>query len=79
MVTGSVFENNKTQAVRLPVETRFPEGTKRVNVRIVGRDRVLSPVDNTWDGFFLSNDEVTDDFMVERASQDQVERERLDA
>lgn len=79
MVTGSVFENNKTQAVRLPVETRFPEGTKRVNVRIVGRDRVLSPVDNTWDSFFLSNEGVTDDFMVERASQEQAERERLDA
>jgi len=79
MVTGSVFESNKTQAIRLPVETRFPEGTKRVNVRIVGRDRVLSPVDNTWDSFFLSNEDVTDDFMVERASQDHVERERLDA
>ncbi|MBT5826820.1 MAG: antitoxin [Gammaproteobacteria bacterium] len=79
MVTGSVFENNKTQAVRLPAETRFPQGTKRVTVRIVGRDRVLSPVDNTWDSFFLSNEGVTDDFMVERASQDQVERESLDA
>ena len=79
MVTGSVFESNKTQAIRLPVETRFPEGTKRVNVRIVGRDRVLSPVDNTWDSFFLSNEDVTDDFMVERASQDHVERERLNA
>jgi len=79
MVTGSVFENNKTQAIRLPVETRFSKGTKRVNVRIVGRDRVLSPVDNTWDSFFLSNEDVTDDFMVERASQDHVERERLNA
>ena len=75
MITGSVFENNRTQAVRLPAETRFPEGVKRVNVRVVGFDRVLSPVENTWDSFFLSEETVTDDFMLERASQEQAERE----
>jgi antitoxin VapB len=75
MVTGSVFENNKTQSVRLPANTRFPEGVKRVNVRVVGVDRVLSPVDNTWDSFFLSNDSASDDFMLERASQEQPERD----
>ena len=41
MATGLVFENNKTQTVRLPAEARFPQGVKRVNVRIVGADRVL--------------------------------------
>jgi len=30
MAIGTVFENNRTQAVRLPVETRFPEGVKKV-------------------------------------------------
>jgi len=78
MTTTSVFENNKTQAVRLPVDTRFPEGTKRVDIRVVGTDRVLSPVDKTWDSFFLSNNSVTDDFIPERATQEQAERESLD-
>ncbi len=75
MATGSIFVNNRTQSVRLPADTRFPEGVKKVTVRVVGHDRVLSPVDRTWDSFFLSDEGVTDDFMTERASQGQPERE----
>ena len=75
MDVGIVFVNNRTQAVRLPVDSRFPENVKKVVVRTIGKDRVLSPVDNTWDSFFLSDDGVTDDFMQERASQEQPERE----
>jgi antitoxin VapB len=75
MSIGSVFVNNRTQAVRLPADTRFPDGVKHVNVRIVGKDRILSPVDSTWDSFFLSDERVSDDFMAERASQEQSERE----
>ena len=77
MALGSVFVNNRTQAVRLPAETRFPEGVKKVMVRVVGVDRVLSPVSNTWDSFFLSKERVTDDFITERASQEQTEREAM--
>lgn len=75
MSTGSVFVNNRTQAVRLPADTRFPDEVKQVNVRIMGKDRVLSPIDSTWDSFFLSEESVSDDFMEERASQEQAERE----
>ncbi len=75
MATGSIFENNRTQAVRLPRETRFPEGIKKVTVRIVGKDRVLSPVESTWDSFFAAEESVTDDFMEERATQQQDDRE----
>ena len=75
MDVGTVFVNNRTQAVRLPVDSRFPENVKKVLVRIIGKDRVLSPVENTWDSFFLSEDRVSDDFMKERASQEQSERE----
>ena len=75
MSTGSVFVNNRTQAVRLPADTRFPEGVKQVTVRVVGKDRILSPVENTWDSFFLSEERVSNDFMQERASQEQPERE----
>ena len=75
MSTGPVFVNNRTQAVRLPADARVPDGVKQVNVRVVGKDRVLSPVDSSWDSFFLSDDRVSDDFMEERASQGQSERE----
>lgn len=75
MATGSIFVNNRTQAVRLPVETRFPEEVKKVFVRVSGKDRILSPVEHSWDSFFLSDEKVTDDFMAERASQEQQDRE----
>ncbi|WP_417910076.1 type II toxin-antitoxin system VapB family antitoxin [Candidatus Electronema sp. PJ] len=75
MHTGSIFGNNRTQAVRLPAETRFPDHIRKVAVRISGKDRVLSPVENTWDSFFLADNRVTDDFMTERATQEQQERE----
>ena len=75
MAIGSVFENNRTQAVRLPAETRFSKEVKKVFVRVVGQDRIISPIKNSWDSFFLSERGVTDDFMTERASQEQPERE----
>jgi antitoxin VapB len=75
MATGSVFVNNRTQAVRLPAEARFPDSVKKVTVRVIGQDRILSPFDKTWDSFFLSDEKVTDDFMIERPAQEQSERE----
>ena len=72
---GTVFVNNRTQAVRLPAETRFPESVKKVVVRVLGNERILSPVDKLWDSFFKSSEGVSDDFMNERASQEQPERE----
>lgn len=78
MATGLVFENNKTQTVRLPAEARFPQGVKRVNVRIVGADRVLSPIEKTWDSFFVSANKASVDFLTDKASQEQAERQSLE-
>ncbi len=76
MNIGSVFENNRTQAVRLPADTRFPKDVKKVSVRVVGNSRIIEPVHTSWDTFFHPVDEgVTDDFMTGRASQEQQERE----
>ncbi|WP_407057137.1 hypothetical protein [Desulfobacter postgatei] len=36
----------------MPIDRRFPENVKKIVVRVVGKDRVLSPVENTWDSFF---------------------------
>lgn len=75
MTTGTVFENNRTQAVRLPVEVRFEEGVKKVLIRKLGKERILSPINHAWDSFFHATEGVSDDFMPERASQHQSERE----
>ncbi len=78
MPISTVFINNRTQAVRLPAEVRLPEGVKRVTVRAIGNERIIAPVENTWDSFFMNDLEVSDDFMIERASQQQSEREALE-
>ena len=69
MATGSVFENNRTQAVRIPAEMRFAAGIRKVNVRAVGPDRVLSPIGHTWDTFFREGAAATDDVRIERGDQ----------
>jgi len=73
MAIRSVFVNNRTQAVRLPAETRFSDEVKKVVVRVVGHDRIPSPVDKAWDSFFLSEETVTDDFIEARATQGQAD------
>lgn len=75
MQTGTVFENNRTQAVRLPVDVRFADDVKKVLVRVSGKERILTPLNHVWDSFFHAEHGVTDDFLPERASQHQSERE----
>jgi len=77
MSISTVFTNNRTQAVRLPTEMRFPDSVKKVEVRSNGRERIISPVSSSWDCFFLGAATATDDFMSERASQHQSERDSL--
>jgi len=75
MSIGTVFVNNRTQAVRLPLDVRFPEGVHRVEIRVKGQERIIAPIGQTWDSFFLDGPRVSDDFLSERASQEQPERE----
>lgn len=77
MSIGTVFINNRTQAVRLPMDVRLPEGIQKVEVRVRGNERILSPVGQTWDSFFNGGPMVSDDFMKERAGQEQSARESL--
>jgi len=77
MTTSTVFTNNRTQAVRLPAEMRFPDSVKKVEVRVSGQERIIAPAESTWDSFFLGATTPTEDFMAERASQTQPERESL--
>lgn len=77
MSIGTVFTNNRTQAVRLPVDVRLPDGVHKVAIRVRGNERIISPASQSWDSFFLNGPAVSDDFMQERASQDQPDRESL--
>jgi antitoxin VapB len=77
MSIGTVFVNNRTQAVRLPLDVRMPEGVHKVDIRVKGQERIISPLGRSWDSFFLDGPRVSDDFLPERASQQQPDREAL--
>ncbi|MCY1229802.1 Antitoxin VapB2 [compost metagenome] len=77
MSIGTVFINNRTQAVRLPLDVRLPEGVQKVEIRVRGNERIIAPVGQVWDSFFQGGPAVSDDFLPERASQHQPEREPL--
>ncbi len=78
MSISTVFINNRTQAVRIPADVRLPENVKQVTVRAIGKERIIAPLESTWDSFFINPFNVTDDFMSERATQTQPEREALE-
>jgi antitoxin VapB len=77
MAITSVFTNNRTQAVRLPADLRLPDGVRQVSVRAHGQERIIAPVESSWDSFFMAESGVSDDFMQIRATQDQAEREPM--
>ncbi|MSQ72501.1 MAG: AbrB/MazE/SpoVT family DNA-binding domain-containing protein [Betaproteobacteria bacterium] len=77
MAISTVFTNNRTQAVRLPAGTRFPESVKKVEVRVRGHERIIAPVESAWDSFFLVGAGVSADFLTSRAGQRQRKRESL--
>ena len=76
-LSSTVFINNRTQAVRLPSELRLPAEVKRVAIRALGNERIISPLGQSWDSFFLHTAVVSQDFLVERATQTQSTREAL--
>ena len=75
MTASTVFINNRSQAIRLPAALRLPDNVKRVDVRAKGCERVITPLGHTWDSFFVDSPAVADDFMANRASQVQPDRE----
>ena len=44
MAIGTVFANNRTQAVRLPLDARLPEGVQKVEIRVKGQERISVPL-----------------------------------
>lgn len=76
MMTAKLFENGRSQAVRLPKECRF--SGDEVSVSKVGDAVILLPKNNPWSGFLNSLDMFTADFMPNgREQPDAQERESL--
>ena len=76
MMTAKIFENGRSQAVRLPKEYRF--SSDEVFINKIGDMVVLIPKDRKWDSFMKAIDMFTADYMEDgRAIQTLQEREPL--
>jgi antitoxin VapB len=64
METAKLFQNGKSQAVRLPKEFRF--GSDRVYIKRVGNAVVLLPYQTPWNILLDSLSLFSADFMNER-------------
>ena len=76
MMTAKLFENGRSQAVRLPKEYRF--NGDEVAINKVGDIVILMPKENKWSAFLNSLELCSDDFMSDGREQPAVqEREAL--
>lgn len=76
MMTAKIFENGRSQAVRLPKEFRFAESEVYVNK--VGDVVLLIPKTCKWSSTLQSLDMFSADFMAEgRTEAAEPEREAL--
>ncbi len=76
MMTAKLFENGRSQAVRLPKEYRF--NGDEVAINKVGDIVILMPKKSKWSGFLNSLELFSDDFMSNGREQPTVqERETL--
>jgi antitoxin VapB len=74
MDTAKLFENGKSQAVRLPKEYRF-HGDK-VYIKKLGNAVVLIPEQDSWQSLVESVAHFSDDFMAERGQPAVQDREQ---
>jgi antitoxin VapB len=76
MARSTVFKTNRSQAVRLPKEVALPANVRHVEITKVGRSRIISPANHSWDSFF-DGPGVSEDFMMERGEPPAQKREPL--
>jgi len=72
METAKLFQNGKSQAVRLPKEFRFVGD--RVYIKRVGHAVVLMPYASAWNTLLESLTHFSEDFMSEHAQPSAQER-----
>jgi len=54
MTRTTVFQTNRSQAVRLPKDVAFPADVREVTILRDGVRRIIVPADSVWDDFFDS-------------------------
>lgn len=55
MTRTSLFQSNRSQALRLPKDVAFPAGVREVAILRDGPRRVIVPATAIWDDFFAGD------------------------
>ena len=71
MQTAKIFQNGRSQAIRLPKAFRLP-GTE-VKISREGDRIILEPLKQSWDDWLLAIEQFSDDFMAQGREQPAVQ------
>ena len=63
ILIARVIEVDGVQIVNLAGKARISGSVPKASIRTQGYARMISPVPNTWNEFFLNGPKVSDDFM----------------
>jgi len=74
MPTAKLFQNGRSQAVRLPKEFRLPG--KEVKISKQGNKIILEPIETSWEQWFEAMNQFSDDFMADGRNQPEQAQER---
>jgi len=67
MQTAKIFQNGRSQAIRLPKAFRL-SGTE-VKISRDGNRIILEPLEQSWDDWLLAIEQFSDDFMAQGRDQ----------
>ena len=59
MPLGTVSTANRSQVVLLPWDARLPDDVQKVEISINGNERVIAPVGQSRDGFFIGGPSIS--------------------
>jgi antitoxin VapB len=71
MQTAKIFQNGRSQAIRLPKAFRL-SGTE-VRISRDGNRIILEPLEQSWDDWLLAIEQFSDDFMAQGREQPAVQ------
>jgi len=74
MSTAKIFQNGRSQAVRLPKEFRLSGKVVRISKQ--GNNIILEPIENSFEQWFASFGQFSDDFMATGREQPEQAQER---
>ena len=71
MQTAKLFQNGRSQAVRLPKAFRL--SGKEVKISKQGNKIILEPIEDSWEQWFAAINQFSDDYMLNGREQPEIQ------